>query len=144
MPDFNTLQGYIMGFLDSVKITSQQSAKNEIDTETMAKYIISEMGLILNEMIDSLKEDMAEADTSKYEEFKFPANCIQEFILPHDVFLIRATFFGEDKIDYEFQTCVENFEEDMKNNNIDPTEYEVVGILHKDDLIVFEIEKTSK
>lgn len=138
------LKNYTMGCLDSVKIIAKTAGNAYLDTETIAEHIIAEVFSELNKIIGEGVEKVASTSVAE-DEFYFPVNCIQQYMIPSDVFVIKCMFYGEDKTDFEFETSVHDFEEDMEKHNINPIEYEVTGILTNEKAqVVFEIEKIVK
>lgn len=141
---FGELKNYIMGCLDSVKIIAKTASKAYLDTETIAEHILAEVFSELNKMIGEGIEKVDSTSVTE-DEFYFPVNCIWQYMVPSDIFVIKCMFYGEDKTDFEFETSAHDFEEDMEKYNINPIEYEVVAILtNEKKQIVFEIEKLQK
>jgi hypothetical protein len=126
--------------LTSLEIPKENVRRKPQDIKDQIQKVVSELNKIIGEGVDKVDSTSVNED-----EFYFPVNCIQQYMIPSDTFVIKCMFYGKDKIDFEFETSVHDFEEDMEKHNINPIEYEVTGILTNEKAqVVFEIEKIVK
>lgn len=125
---FEGLRHYIMGCLDSAKVQGL-SGEHYFDSEGLSKYIMAELLVKVEEVVEKEKADI---------DRRFTASQIGDYVIPKTPFVIHS---DDVIITTEYSTWVDNCVEE----GIQLKDYEVVAIFVDKDskLLTFELEKIN-